>query len=121
MSLDRMIDDIKRMPGFADHVGMFLCHEGVVRSWSRDKRESVSAVRVEVDQSRVEELRQQFEDHPGIFKVAIETEEGLRYPGDELLRLVVAGDIRENVIPALTELLDRMKGEAIHKEEEASE
>ena len=121
MGLDRMIDEIKGMPGFADHVGMLLCHEGVVRNWSRDKRESVSVVRVEVDQSRVEKLRQQFEEHPGIFKVAIETEEGLRYPGDELLRLVGAGDIRENVIPVLTELLDRMKGEAIHKKEEAFE
>ena len=117
MGLDRMIDEIKGMPGFADHVGMLLCHEGVVRNWSRNKGQSVSAVRVEVDQSHVEKLRQQFEDYPGIFKVAIETEEGLRYPGDELLRLVVAGDIRENVIPALAELLDRIKGEAIHKEE----
>lgn len=121
MGLDRMIEEIKRIPGSADHVGMLLCHEGVVRSWARNKRKSVRAVQVEVDQSRVEELRQEFENYPGIFKVAIETEEGLRYPGDELLRLVVAGDIRENVIPALTELLDRVKGEAIHKEEEVSE
>jgi len=117
MSLDRMLEEIKCIPGFADHVGMLLSHEGIVRSWSRDKGKAVSAVRVEVDQSLIEELRREFESYPGIFKVAIETEEGLMYPGDELLRLVVAGDIRENVIPALSELLDRMKGEVIHKEE----
>ncbi|MFW5837002.1 MAG: molybdenum cofactor biosynthesis protein, partial [Desulfovibrionaceae bacterium] len=32
-------------------------------------------------------------------------------------RMVVAGDIRENVLPVLSELLNRIKSEAIHKRE----
>ena len=37
--------------------------------------------------------------------------------GDDLLFLIVAGDIRENVKPALGELLDRIKSEAVTKQE----
>ena len=36
---------------------------------------------------------------------------------DDLLFLIVAGDIRENVKPALALLLDRVKAEAISKNE----
>ena len=38
-------------------------------------------------------------------------------PGDDLLFLIVAGDIRENVKPALADLLDRIKSEAVTKQE----
>jgi len=37
--------------------------------------------------------------------------------GDDLLLLIVAGDIRENVKPALALLLDRIKAEVISKNE----
>ena len=38
-------------------------------------------------------------------------------PGDDLLFIIVAGDIRENVKPVLAELLDRIKAEAVTKSE----
>jgi molybdopterin synthase catalytic subunit len=38
-------------------------------------------------------------------------------PGDDLLFIVVAGDIRENVKPVLADLLDRIKAEAVSKSE----
>ena len=38
-------------------------------------------------------------------------------PGDDVLFLVVAGDIRENVKPALALMLDRVKTEAVSKRE----
>lgn len=38
-------------------------------------------------------------------------------PGDDLLFLVVAGDIRENVKSVFAELLDRIKSEAVLKQE----
>ncbi|PLY01037.1 MAG: molybdenum cofactor biosynthesis protein, partial [Desulfuromonas sp.] len=42
---------------------------------------------------------------------------GILEPGDDLLFLIVAGDIRENVKPALALLLDRVKSEAVSKRE----
>lgn len=53
----------------------------------------------------------------GIFKVVVEAYSGTMQPGDDLLFLIVAGDIRENVKLALTLLLDRIKAEAISKKE----
>ena len=47
--------------------------------------------------------------------------DGLLFPGDDVLFLVVAGDIRENVKPALSELLDRVKAEAVRKKEHMSQ
>jgi molybdopterin synthase catalytic subunit len=47
--------------------------------------------------------------------VLVETRSGILRPGDDLLFLIVAGDIRENVKPALALLLDRIKAEAIEK------
>ncbi|MGM0645875.1 MAG: molybdenum cofactor biosynthesis protein MoaE, partial [Thermodesulfobacteriota bacterium] len=49
--------------------------------------------------------------------IRIQANEGTFTPGDDLLFLIVAGDIRENVHKALGDLLNRVKAEAIHKEE----
>ena len=38
-------------------------------------------------------------------------------PGDDVLFLVVAGDIREHVKATFSELLDRIKAEAVIKQE----
>jgi len=69
------------------------------------------------DYSRIEELRKEFEQHPGIYKIAVEAFGGTLKPGDALLNLVVAGDIREHVKPVLSTLLDKIKAEAVVKEE----
>ena len=46
-----------------------------------------------------------------------EARSGRLLPGDDLLLLVVAGDFRENVLSVMTELLDRVKAEAVRKQE----
>lgn len=43
--------------------------------------------------------------------------EGELKPGDDVLFLVVAGDIREHVKATFSELLDRIKAEAVIKQE----
>ncbi|MDR3088643.1 MAG: molybdenum cofactor biosynthesis protein MoaE [Desulfobulbaceae bacterium] len=117
MDISQTIADLKRRPGFTDHVGMILIHNGVVRNWSRHSRESVAALEVRPDQQKVEALRQEYLAKPGIFAIVIEAKEGRFQPGDDLLFIIVAGDIRENVKAVLAELLDRVKAEAIGKKE----
>jgi molybdopterin synthase catalytic subunit len=65
----------------------------------------------------LEALRQEYEQKPGIYKVLVEAKSGTLQPGDDLLFIVVVGDIRENVKPVLAELLDRIKSEAVSKTE----
>lgn len=117
MDITRTIADLKKEPGFADNVGMILVHNGVVRGWSRDDGKNVSAVEVAVNEEKVESLRREYEGRPGIYKILIDFRSGTLRPGDDLLFILVAGDIRENVKPILSELLDRVKAEAVRKTE----
>ena len=117
MDLNKALAKLKEEPGFTDHVGMVLIHNGVVRGWSRKDRTPVRGVRVTPDTEKMERLRREFESRPGIFRVIVQAAAGELAPGDDLLYLIVAGDIRENVKPALADLLDRIKSEAVFKEE----
>jgi len=117
MDISQTIAELKKRPGFQDNVGMILVHNGVVRNWSRNSRASVTALRVSPDLKKIEDLRQEFRKRAGIFEILIEAREGTFVPGDDLLFIIVAGDIRENIKPVLAELLDRVKSEAIAKQE----
>lgn len=117
MDLTQAIKDLKQQPGFKDNVGMILIHNGVVRNWSRADRTSVAQLEVTPDYERIEQLRQEYLQHEGIFDIIIEAKNGTFDPGDDLLFIIVAGDIRENIKPVLSELLDRVKAEAVAKNE----
>ncbi|MDH5298217.1 MAG: molybdenum cofactor biosynthesis protein MoaE [Desulfobulbaceae bacterium] len=117
MDISRAIAQMKKLPGFAENVGMVLVHNGVVRAWSRQDESEVVALEVTPDQGRIEALREEYRKRPGIFEIEVMAKHGRFKPGDDLLFIIVAGDIRENVKPVLSELLDRIKAEAITKRE----
>ncbi len=117
MDISKTIAGMKKRPDFNDNVGMILVHNGTVRSWSRKDRSSVSAIEVRADSDRIAALREEFLQFPGIYDIVIETCSGLLQPGDDLLFIIVAGDIREHVKPVLADLLDRIKSEAVSKTE----
>lgn len=117
MDITQTIQQLKQEPGFAENVGMILAHNGVVRGWSRKDHSPVSSVEVTSDLDRIEELRREYESQEGIFRVIVEACQGKLQLGDDLLFIIVAGDIRENVKAVLAELLDRIKSEAVIKTE----
>ncbi len=108
---------MKQQPGFNENVGMILIHNGTVRGWSRKDRKQVVALEVTPDLEKIESIRQEFLKRDGIYDIVIEAHTGRFQPGDDLLFLIVAGDIRENIKPVLAELLDRVKAEAVGKKE----
>ncbi|MGE9984998.1 molybdenum cofactor biosynthesis protein MoaE [Desulfovibrio sp. SGI.169] len=118
MDINKTLQELKARPGFTDHVGMVLVHNGVARGWSRKGHTPVSAVRVSHDPVKMRAICREMEQRPGIFAIVAQAEEGLLKPGDDLLFLVVAGDIRENVKATFAELLDRIKAEAVIKQEQ---
>ncbi len=117
MDISKTIALLKQDPAFAQNVGMVLVHNGIVRGWSRGDHVQVEQLEVVVDQVKVEAIRQETEQLPGIYKVKVEALAGVMQPGDDLLFLIVAGDIREHVKPAFAQLLERIKAEAIQKKE----
>lgn len=117
MGLDEMAAEIKSRPGFEKEAGMILLHNGVVRAWSRDGRRKVKEIDVEADELKIGQICQELGARPGIFAISAQANEGVLKPGDDLLYLAVAGDLRENVIPVFTELLNRVKSEGVRKRE----
>ena len=117
MDISKTIADLKSRPDFSQNVGMLLIHNGTVRSWSRKDRSAVQSIEVLPDHHKIETLRHEFLQYNGIYEILIEANEGMLLPGDDLLFIIVAGDIRENVKPVLAELLDRVKSEAVTKRE----
>jgi molybdopterin synthase catalytic subunit len=116
MDINTLIAQIKRHPDYA-RVGMILCHQGVVRATSRDGR-PVRGLRVAVDPDRLRQVVVANKQRPGIVEilVTIDSERDLMV-GDDVMLLVVAGDIRENVIAALSATLDAIKTQVTRKTE----
>lgn len=117
MDISKTIAELKMRPDFRDNVGMLLIHNGVVRTWSSQDRQAVEGLDVTVDHDKIAALRSEYLAKPGIYEIVIETSSGRYQPGDDLLFIIVAGDLRENIKPVLAELLDRIKAEAVSKRE----
>jgi molybdopterin synthase catalytic subunit len=115
MDLNKMIERVKKSTD-PSKVGMITSHLGVVRRTSRDGRE-VTDLEVQYDQDALQSVVRDVKKMPGIAEVLVETREGRLNIGDEILAVVVAGDIRENVFPALVTAVNRIKKEASHKKE----
>ncbi len=108
MNADQLISKIKMHPAY-DRVGMILCHNGVVRATSRDGRK-VTGLRVAVDRERLTKVLAEHRSRPGIVDIQVEIDADTDLSiGDDVMMLVVAGDIRENVIDTLTDTLNAIK------------
>lgn len=117
MDISQTLAELKKTPGFSENVGMILVHNGVVRGWSRKDHRNVSAVEITPDHEKIKALCEEVQKRPGIFRAMAHAEGGVKHPGDDVLFIIVAGDIRENVKSALSDLLDRIKSEAVSKRE----
>lgn len=116
LSIERLVSAVKRHPEF-ERAGMILCHNGVVRATSRDGR-PVGGLRIEVDHVRLAEVLARHRARPGIVDIQVEIAEGRDLGvGEDVMVLVVAGDVRENVIAALADTLEAIKTTVTRKTE----
>jgi molybdopterin synthase catalytic subunit len=116
MGIKQLFHKIKNHPDFKK-AGMILCHNGIVRSTSRDGR-PVTGLTVQVDHARLRSIIEERKRDPGIIEILVEIQENRKLVvGDDVMYLVVAGDIRENVIRTLQGTLDAIKSTATQKTE----
>ena len=116
MNLAVLIEKIKKHPDY-DKVGMILCHNGVVRGTSRDGRK-VSGLKITVDHAKLNKIIDENKKRPGIVEILVEIEENKPLSvGDDVMFLVVAGDIRDNVIMTLNDTLNAIKTTVTKKTE----
>jgi len=115
VNINGLIEQIKSRND-AHRAGMILCHNGIVRATSRDGS-PVARVTVRADHDAIRTIVEEQKKRPGIVDILVEVNEGELAVGDDLLAIVVAGDIREHVIPVMTDTLNLIKATATHKTE----
>ena len=115
MTIQQQIETVKKHPEF-NRVGMILTHNGVVRATTREGTPT-RGLEVSFRRERLAGVLEEARARPGIVEVLIHINEGRLAPGDDVMLVTVAGDIRDNVFPALMETVNRLKKEVIIKTE----
>ena len=123
-SLDQWLAEAKREACAAD-CGMFLFHNGVVRRSARAKvREGledapeVKGMRFSYDAEKVEAVKAAALAMPGIRYIRVWLNEGALEVGDDIMLVLVGGDIRPHVIDALQALVGEIKTRCVVEQEQ---
>jgi molybdopterin synthase catalytic subunit len=115
MDLTALIERVKSRPDYSK-VGMILVHNGVVRETSRDGK-PVSGLTLTADWEVLAEILAEQKARPGIVEILVEIQEGQLSVGDDVMYIVVAGDLRDRVIPVLEDTLNAIKKKVTFKTE----
>lgn len=117
MNISDMVDRVKQHPDFAG-AGMVLCHNGVVRETSAAGDKQVTHLVVSADYEKLAEVIERHKQMPGIIEILAEIADDKKLSvGDDIMMLVVAGDVRTNVIPVMASLIDAVKATVTSKTE----
>lgn len=126
-SADEWLKEAKSAPR-ASGAGMFLFHNGVVRETARaEVREgaencgSVAAMDFSYDREKTACAVAEAEKMRGVCCVRVWLNEGRLMKGDDIMYVLVGGDIRPNVIAALDFLVGKLKNECVSEKEIFSE
>lgn len=118
-SMDQWLKDAKTGPQ-ALQEGMYLVHNGVVRETPREKvREGiddgskVKEMEFSYDKTKVESAIAETYKIDGIFHVRVWLNEGRLELGDDIMYVLIGGDIRPRVINALEFLVEKIKTECV--------
>ncbi len=122
-SVDQWLAEAKAAPG-AENCGMYLTHCGTVRQSARAKvrqgqtdTRNVIGMRFSYDAERVARAVEETEALEGIFHVRVWLNEGELRLGDDIMLVLIGGDIRPRVVDALQFLVGRIKNECVHEDE----
>lgn len=118
-SIDEWLKEAKADP-MASQEGMFLIHNGVVRQTPKAKvREGfddgsvVKGMEFDYDSVKVDAAVAETYKMDGIFSVKVWLNEGLLQVGDDIMYVLIGGDIRPHVIDALQFLVQKIKTECV--------
>jgi molybdopterin synthase catalytic subunit len=115
MDLNKLIEKMRKHPDFHE-MGMIASHLGIVRGTSLNGRK-VTAIEIGFDRAAIDKIVQESKKLPGIFEVYVELYGGTLKVGDDIMAVVVGGDTRENVFPALVDTVNRIKAVGTQKKE----
>ena len=122
-SMDAWLQEAKRHEN-AHKVGMYLTHNGVVRASAkamvrqgREDARPVSGMVFSYEEAAVAEAVRQTEAMEGIWYVRVWLNRGQLAVGEDLMYVLVGGDIRPHVVDALQFLVGKLKNECVRETE----
>ena len=120
-SMDAWLQEAKQHPDAAK-VGMYLTHNGVVRQTAKAKvrndapdTHTVIGMQFSYDTQKVDAVIADTYAMEGIYYVKVWLNEGTLNVGDDLMYVLIGGDIRPRVIDALQYLVGRVKNECVQE------
>ena len=123
-SIDKWLKEAKSDSSVSKE-GMFLVHNGIVRETPRkkvregiDNGSSVKGMEFDYDQDKVDEAEADTYKMDGIFYVKTWLNKGHLEVGDDIMYVLVGGDIRPHVIEALQFLVGKIKNECVKEVEQ---
>ena len=122
-SIDQWLSEARADPSAAD-CGMYLTHNGVVRRSSRarvrggdDRAGDVTGMVFGYDQEKVQQAVARARRMEGIGYVRVWLNEGELKVGDDIMLVLIGGDIRPHVVDALQTLVSTLKNECVSEQE----
>ena len=118
-SIDAWLKEAKTHES-APKIGMYLTHNGVVRQTPKAKvrygvedAQDVTGMVFSYDQQKVDEIIAETYKMEGIYYIKVWLNEGQLQVGDDIMFVLIGGDIRPRIIDALNYLVGRIKNECV--------
>lgn len=122
-SLDAWLREAKAGASAAN-CGMYLTHNGTVRATARalvrqgaEGTRPVTGMEFGFDRAKTAQAVEACRNREGVYYVRVWLNEGRLEPGDDIMFVLVGGDIRPHVADALQALVDTLKSECVTERE----
>ena len=104
----------------APKIGMYLTHNGIVRETAKAKvrhgeenTKPVVAMNFSYDKEKVDEVIKATYEMDGIYYIKTWLAEGNLKVGDDIMYVLIGGDIRPHIVDALQYMVGRIKDECV--------
>ena len=118
-SIDAWLKEAKLDPS-AEKIGMYLVHNGVVRKTAKAKvrlgdetASDVCGMEFSYDEGKVQQAVEETYQMEGIYYIRTWLNSGHLSVGDDIMYVLIGGDIRPHVVDALQALVDKIKNQCV--------
>ena len=118
-SIDAWLKEVKAHES-APKIGMYLTHNGTVRQTAKAKvrygaedTQAVTGMLFSYDPQKVDAVVADTYKMDGIYYIKVWLNEGQLQMGDDIMYVLIGGDIRPRVVDALQYLVGRIKNECV--------
>ena len=122
-SMDAWLQEAKAHES-APKIGMYLTHNGTVRQTAKalvrhgeQNTQAVTGMEFSYDAEKVDAIVAETYKMEGIYYIKVWLNEGHLELGDDIMYVLIGGDIRPHVVDALQYLVGRVKNECVIEKE----